>query len=194
MTARKRDERLLDVPLAVTAVVIGVGGLGHMAVQILRATTAARVVAVDARPGALLLAKRSGADLAVEPGPEAASQIHEATHGRGADVVIDCVGSDDTLALAAACVRQLGDLTIVGLGGGTLPVSFFGVPYEASIQTTYWGNRGELEEVLDLAGRGLLQAEVMRYSLEEAVEAYADLRLGRIHGRAVIVPPVQPGR
>ena len=49
---------------------------------------------------------------------------------------LDFVGSDSTLALGVASARQLGDLTIVGIAGGTVPVSFFTVPYELSIQTT----------------------------------------------------------
>jgi len=53
---------------------------------------------------------------------------------------------------------MLGDVTIVGIAGGTLPVSFFSVPYEVSIQTTYWGTRPELVEVLDLAARGLIES------------------------------------
>jgi propanol-preferring alcohol dehydrogenase len=102
-----------------TAVVIGIGGLGHMAVQILKATTAARIIAIDPRDTARELGTRSGADLVLAPGEDAAAEIREASRGLGADVVIDCVGSDATLALAAAAgLRQLGDLTIVGLGGG----------------------------------------------------------------------------
>ena len=85
-------------------------------------------------------------------------------------------------------MRQLGDLTIVGIAGGTLPVSFFGLPYETSVQTTYWGNRSELVEVLDLAARGLLHAATTIYPLEDAVMAYDDLAHGRVTGRAVIVP------
>ena len=103
-------------------------------------------------------------------------------------MVLDFVGSDETLATAAACVRQLGDITIVGIAGGTLPVSFFGVPYEVSVQTTYWGNRAELVEVLDLAGRGLLHAATSIYPLEDALAAYDDLAHGRVEGRAVVVP------
>ena len=120
------------------ALVIGVGGLGHLGIQVLRATTGARVIAVDSRESARQLARRSGADLVVAPGESAHEEIREATHGLGADVVLDFVGSDETLGLAARSVRMLGDLTIVGLGAGTLPVSFFGIPYEVSVQTTYW--------------------------------------------------------
>ncbi len=171
-----------------TAVVIGVGGLGHLGVQVLKAITAARVIAVDGRDSARVVATTHGADLALAPGPDTAAQVREATGGRGADVVLDFVGSDETLATAAACVRQLGDLTIVGIAGGTLPVSFFGVPYEASVQTTYWGNRRELVAVLDLASRGLLRADTTTYPLEDAVAAYDDLAHGRVRGRAVVVP------
>ena len=90
--------------------------------------------------------------------------------------------------LRATTGGMLGDLTIVGLGGGTLPVSFFGIPYEVSAQTTYWGNRAELVEVLDLAARGLLHAEITRFELDQAERAYGLLRSGAVDGRVVVVP------
>lgn len=170
------------------AVVIGIGGLGHVGVQILKATTAARVVAVDSREEALELARRCGADETLPPGPGAAEQIRRYTGGRGADVVVDCVGADATLALGAAAVRSLGDLTIVGLDGGTLPLSFFALAYEASVQTTYWGTRPELQEVLELGARGLIAPTHRTIRLTEAAAGYADLAAGRVEGRLVVVP------
>ena len=173
----------------VTALVIGVGGLGHLGVQLLKAISSARVVAVDGRDDAREHARTLGADLAVAPDDEAAARVRAATiDGRGVDVVLDFVGSDETLALAAEVVRQVGDLTIVGIAGGTLPVSFFGIPYETSVQTTYWGNRRELVEVLDLAARGLIHAESSIYTLDDALDAYRDLEHGNVRGRAVVVP------
>ncbi|UGT62804.1 NAD(P)-dependent alcohol dehydrogenase [Nocardia asteroides] len=171
-----------------TAVVIGAGGLGHLAVQILKATTAARVIAVDLREEALELAARAGADRTLRSDENAAQAIRDATGGHGADAIFDCVGADPTLALGAAAGRVLGDLTVIGIGGGTLPVSFFSVPYELSVQTTYWGGRYELAEVLDLAARGLLHAETTTFALDDAVEAYHRLERGEITGRAVVVP------
>lgn len=171
-----------------TAVVIGVGGLGHLGVQILRATTGARIIAVDVRDDALRLAVESGADVTVKAGDTAAAEIREATKGLGADVVLDFVGSDITLALAAAVVRNMGDLTIVGIGGGSLTTGFFQMTYEASVQTTYWGTRPELVEVLDLAARGLLRPKITTYDLDGAVEAYRLMAAGQLEGRAVIVP------
>jgi propanol-preferring alcohol dehydrogenase len=171
-----------------TAVVIGVGGLGHVGVQILKATTAARIVAVDTKKDALAVAEESGADHAVLSGEGAVEEIRRLTGGRGADLVVDCVGAESTLKLGAAVARQLGDLTIVGIGGGVLPVGFFSVPYELSIQTTYWGSRPELIEVLDLGARGLIHPKVTTFPLEEAVGAYRALHEGKLPGRAVIVP------
>ena len=90
--------------------------------------------------------------------------------------------------IRAAVVRVLGDLTVVGIGGGSYPLSFFSIPYEASVQTTYWGSRPELAEVLLLAARGLITPKVSTFGLDDAVQVYADLAAGKIDGRAVIVP------
>jgi len=171
-----------------TALVIGVGGLGHLAVQILRATTATRIIAVDTRPEALEVARESGADLVLAAAGDPADAVKDATRGRGADVVLDFVGSDATLALAAAAVRSMGDLTIVGIAGGSLAVSFFSQPYEVSIQTTYWGTRTELAEVLELGARGLLTPRIRTFPLAEARAAYDLMSAGELAGRAVVVP------
>lgn len=182
-----RRSRHLLVPGS-HCVVIGVGGLGGMAVQLLKATTATRVIAVDTNTQALEQAESYGADATIEAGEGAAETIQEMVGSKGVEVVIDCVGADPTLALGAGVVGMLGDLSIVGIGGGTLPVSFFSLPYEASVQTTYWGSRGELAEVLDLAARGLITPTVTTYSLDDAAQAYRDLEAGDVRGRAVIVP------
>jgi len=171
-----------------TAVVIGVGGLGHMAVQILKVMTAAKIVAVDMRRSALDLARQHGADLVLESNEDTADAIREATGGRGADVVLDFVGADATIAMGAAAGRQLGDLSIVGIGGGTFPLSFFSIPYEMSVQTTYWGTRPELVELLELGARGLIESRITTFSLEDAGVAYRRLKAGEIEGRAVVVP------
>jgi propanol-preferring alcohol dehydrogenase len=171
-----------------TAVVIGVGGLGHLAVQILRATTGARIIAVDQRPEALALATAVGADQVMPSGPDTVAEVREATHGHGADVVLDFVGIEPTIATAVGSARQMGDVTVVGIGGGAFAFSFFSIPYEVSLQTTYWGTRPELAEVLALGARGLLVPKVTTYALDDAPQAYRDLEAGALEGRAVVVP------
>jgi propanol-preferring alcohol dehydrogenase len=171
-----------------TAVVIGAGGLGHLAVQILKATSAATVVAVDTKPEALELATASGADHAVTSDDTASDAIRDITHGKGADLALDFVGIDATIALAAQVSRPLAHVTVVGIGGGTFGFSFFSLPYEVSLATTYWGTLPELSEVLELARRGLVKSHIQRFGLDEATDAYDALGTGQLEGRAVIVP------
>ena len=171
-----------------TAVVIGVGGLGHMGVQILRALSPARIVAVDVAAPKLRLAREVGADEAIEAGEGAAEEIRELTKGLGAELVVDMVGSDDSIALAAAVGKFESHLTIVGLAGGKFEFAFGALPFEAQLTIPYWGTAVELEECLELARQGRIRAHVERFPLEEAASAYAKMREGGLDGRAVICP------
>ncbi|WP_327666549.1 NAD(P)-dependent alcohol dehydrogenase [Streptomyces sp. NBC_00485] len=143
-----------------TAVVIGVGGLGHLAVQLLRALTPARVVALDVSKEKLELARTVGAHETLLSDGAAAARVRELTGGTGADVVLDFVGAEATLAVAAASVAVAGDVTIVGIGGGTLAVGF----------------------------GGGLPSHVETFTLDEAPTAYERLHAGDIIGRAVVLP------
>ncbi|WP_104522910.1 NAD(P)-dependent alcohol dehydrogenase [Blastococcus atacamensis] len=174
-----------------TTVVIGAGGLGHLAVQVLRATTASRVVVVDRRPEARALATKVGADVALDATETTAAEIRDLTDGQGADAVLDIVGTDGTLTLAASVIGSDGHIVLVGIGGGSLPVSFLGLPFGVRVSTTYWGTRPELHRVLALAARGDLVAETTAWPLSRAPEAYAAVRAGTVNGRAVVVPDPQ---
>ncbi|HEY5934865.1 MAG TPA: NAD(P)-dependent alcohol dehydrogenase [Kofleriaceae bacterium] len=170
-----------------TAVVIGCGGLGQMAIQLLRATTGVQVIAVDRDDGKLEIARGLGAQV-VRSDDSAVAAIRAATAGVGAEVVLDMVGSDATLALAAKSLRAEGRLVIIGLALGTLPINFFALPYGAEVATSYWGTVTELMELIALARAGKLRLEVERIPLAGALAAYDRLRRGEIRGRAVIVP------
>jgi propanol-preferring alcohol dehydrogenase len=171
-----------------TSVVIGVGGLGHMAVQILRALSPSQIIAVDTSPEKLSLAREVGADEAIQPGDEAAEKIRELSGGLGAELVIDNVGADDTLALAAQVAGFQSHVTVVGLAGGSFQFGFGALPFEAQLTIPYWGTAVELMEVLDLARAGKIRAHVERFPLERVEEAYDRLREGSLDGRAVICP------
>jgi propanol-preferring alcohol dehydrogenase len=171
-----------------TAVVLGVGGLGHVGVQILRAMTAARVIALDVSEEKLELARQVGAHEVLLSDSEAAAKVRDLTGGRGAEAVFDFAGVQPTVDIARQVAMVEGDLTIVGIGGGQLPVGFGLVPYETSVTAPYWGTRGELIEVLDLARRGEIRVHVETYPIDDAPEAYRRLRAGQVNGRAVIVP------
>src|SRR3954471_17420754 len=112
---------LPGLPPGSAALVIGVGGLGHAAVQLLRALSGCRIVAVDRRPEALEMAQRSGAHAVLQAEGLTADDVRRAAGGRGVAFVVDCVGVDATLALAAASVVPGGHIAVLGVGGGTLP-------------------------------------------------------------------------
>ncbi|MFE1322373.1 NAD(P)-dependent alcohol dehydrogenase [Kitasatospora phosalacinea] len=171
-----------------TAVVIGTGGLGHVAIQLLRAMTAARVVALDVTEEKLALARAVGAHEAVLSDGAAAGKVRELTAGLGAQAVFDFVGAPPTTALAGQLAAVEGDVTIVGIGGGTLAVGFGALPYEVSVTSPYWGSRSELVEVLDLARAGAVDVHVETYGIDEAPLAYERLHAGKVNGRAVILP------
>lgn len=178
-----------------TCVVLGVGGLGHLAIQILRATTKATIIAADISPAALDLASRLGADAVVSTrdADSAVAEIHghAGNASGGAEVVFDFVGLSTTLGIARRVVATGGRLSLVGLGGGTLPVTPGtrpSLPFEVSLTNPFYGTRAEFREVLALAARGDLTTEIQVFGLTDVATAYDQLRAGAIAGRAVITP------
>jgi propanol-preferring alcohol dehydrogenase len=172
-----------------TAVVIGVGGLGQMAVQLLRTLSGATtIIAVDTAADKLRTARQMGADETLLSDAGAVKRIKDMTRRQGASLVLDMVGADATLKMAAQVARALGHVTIVGLGGGALPVNFFTLPHECSVASPYWGSITELVEVVSLAQAGKIKMLVEHFPLERAGEAYRLLHDGQIGGRAVIIP------
>jgi propanol-preferring alcohol dehydrogenase len=146
------------------AVVIGAGGLGHLAIQILSAAATVRA-SVDA-----------------------AAAVIDATGGARADVVLDFVGSAPTIALGAAVAKAGMDLVVVGAAAGNFTWNFYALPYEVNLTTSFWGSLPELYEVIALARQGRIKAHVQRFGLDEALHAYELMEQGQLSGRAVIVP------
>lgn len=173
-----------------TVVTIGLGGLGHLGLQILAATTGARIIALDTDEAKLAAAPGHGADIALKSDGEAAAKILELTGGLGADVVLDFVGVQPTVDLATAVIASGGSLRFVGLGGGSFPyVAGTGsLPWGVNVERSFGGTRSEQREVIALAQAGKIAADIVRYPLEDAPRAFADLEAGRVPGRAVLIP------
>jgi propanol-preferring alcohol dehydrogenase len=170
------------------AVVLGAGGLGHVAIQILRALSPARVIVADIAEDKLALARQVGAHETVLSGPDAAAAVRELTGGQGAAAVFDFVGTPATVAIAGAVAGVQSDVAIVGIGGGQLAVGFGTLPHDTAVTAPYWGSRAELGEVLELARAGSVEVHVETYPLDEAPRAYERLHQGQVTGRAVILP------
>lgn len=170
-----------------SALVIGLGGLGQIAVQMLTALTGATVIATDMKPDAMERAKASGA-VTVPGGADQVAAIREASGGRGVDAAFDFVGVTPTIKAAQASMAQGGRLTVVGIAGGVTEWSFFTTPYESTITNTYWGTIEELYEVVAMYRAGQISPDIERYTMDKALDAYRRLESGELSGRAVVTP------
>jgi len=168
---------------------IGCGALGQFALQYLRLIPDAGdelfVGVRELSPTRLERATELGADIGMLDGdPE---MTREALAGP-ADVVLDFVGTDATLAHAAEVAAAGGLIVLVGEAGGSLGFGFERPAVESWLTTVAWGSLDDLQAVVRLAERRRLRWEVEAIPLAEAASAHAQLRAGEIDGRVVLVP------
>ncbi len=168
------------------AAVIGVGGLGHIALQCLQNLSAARVLAVDPSPTAQSLARELGADEVVG-GDNAVEAVKDVTGG-GAHVVVDFVGERGVEKQAVQMLRQGGTHIVVGYGGVTEVPTIDIIFSEISIVGSLVGNYTELSELMILQAQGKVKLHTQRYGLDDIGTAVEDLDHGRIRGRGVVIP------
>jgi propanol-preferring alcohol dehydrogenase len=167
---------------------IGCGALGQFALQYLRMLRGGRglhVVVREIDPSKLEIAAELGADVGLLDGD--VGMTHEALGG-GAEVVLDMVGTDDTLAHAAASVAPNGVVLLIGEAGGRIPLGMEGTAIESWFTTVAWGSRDDLRDVVRIAKRGRLRWDVEPMALRDASRAHARLRAGKVPGRLVLVP------
>jgi propanol-preferring alcohol dehydrogenase len=178
-----RTIRPLLVPGA-PVVVIGVGGLGGYAVQLLRLLGAAPIIAIDTNETRLARALDLGADRTVRSGPDLDRRLHEVVDG--AVAVLDFVGTEDTLVVAASVVTAGGAIAIVGAAGGALPVGWGRLPAGCHVFTCLGNTMADLRAVVELARQDRLSLPCERITFESVPDAYARLAAGSITGRAVV--------
>jgi propanol-preferring alcohol dehydrogenase len=160
------------------ALVLGAGGLGQFGIQYLRILADATVHVGDPSAQKRERALELGAEEAAEPA---------ALEGPY-EVVLDFVGSDDSLAQAARLVDRQGVAIVIGLFGGRIPFGLGAVPHEAHFLSSIWGSRDELAELIRLAQRERLEYTIDTMPLDRAQEAHDLVRRGEAPGRIVLVP------
>lgn len=169
-------------------VVIGAGGLGHIAIQCLAALTAARVIVVDPNPDALALAATLGAQHCVPADGGQVEAVLDLTDGAGAEVVFDFVAEQGAEQAGFAMTRRAGSYYVIGYGGAVHIPTLDIISTERSIVGNIVGTYNDLAELMVLAQSGKVTLHTKMYPLPSAVEAIADLDAGRVRGRAILVP------
>ena len=166
---------------------IGVGGVGHIALQLLRELGSGAVVAVDTDERRRRLAATLGAD-EVADGRAAADAVGDSTSGRGADLVFDFVGTDDTHAASLAMLARGGTYSVIGYGGMIAAPSGALIGNEHAIVGNLVGSWIDLWELLQLHAAGKVRLESETHPLDSINDVLARLRDGDVTGRAVLVP------
>ena len=162
----------------------GVGGVGHIALQLVRELGSSRVIAVDTDERRRRLAAELGADEVVD----GADAVREATDGRGADIVFDFVGTDQTHADSAAMLARGGTYSVIGYGGTISIPSGALVVNEHSVIGNLVGTWVDLYELLQLHAAGKVTLKTEIHPLDSVNDVLAKLRDGEVTGRAVLVP------
>jgi NAD+-dependent secondary alcohol dehydrogenase Adh1 len=169
-------------------VVLGVGGLGHVGIQCLRALSPVEIIAADISEGARRLAGETGADHVIEAGEGVVDRVMELTGGRGVEAVIDFVGEHGVPAQVPRMLAQGGTYYVVGYGESVNIPNWDFVIREINVVGTLVGSYTELSELMALAAQGKVTLHTRTYGLHEINQAIEDLYAGRIEGRGVLVP------
>jgi alcohol dehydrogenase, propanol-preferring len=167
--------------------IFGLGGLGHLAVQIGR-EFGAEVTAIDISDEKLARGKALGAANVLNAVTgEVAKQMRSAG---GAHVALVCSAAKAAYDMAFSCLRPTGTLQVVGLPAENIcfpPILM--AAGEVRIKASAVGTRKDLLGVLEMAAAGKLHCDVTSRPLEFANEALQLLRSGQVAGRIVLTFP-----
>lgn len=172
-------------------VIVGTGGLGLMAIQLAKAITGSRIIALDRDDNKLKAAKENGADDIINSQKEdPVKAVMELTEKMGADAVIDFVNASSTVETDINFLRRRAKLVLVGLFGGELKLNLITMPTRSyKLIGSYTGSMNDLIELVSLAKRGIIKPIISnKFRLEEATKALRMLKDGKILGRGVINP------
>jgi D-arabinose 1-dehydrogenase-like Zn-dependent alcohol dehydrogenase len=187
LTTFSAVSKLAPIPREEWVAVLGAGGLGLMAIGMLRALGHANIVVVDIDATKFPAARQAGAAASVEANaPDAAKKLQEIAGGPlyGA---VDLVGAASTATLALGALRKGGRVILVGLYGGEIPISLVAVVQRAlTIQGSSVGTVAELKQVIELARSGKLKPlPIEKRPLSEVSRTLDELKAGRVIGRVV---------
>jgi alcohol dehydrogenase, propanol-preferring len=166
--------------------VFGVGGLGHLAVQIARAM-GAEVIALDVAEDKLALARTLGATHALNAAaPESVRAIRSLG---GAHVAVVTSAARAAYDSALKCLRPSGTLAVVGLPAEALSFAALAlVSNEVHIMGSAVGTRDDMRAVLAMAAAGHVHCHTETQPLERINEVFEQMEQGRISGRVVLSP------
>lgn len=177
--------KVLDVRPGQWVAIVGVGGLGHLAVQYARAM-GLHVAAVDIDSARLKMAGQLGAEVCVNAANEDPVRLLQQQLGGVHGALVTAV-SRDSFAQALGMLHKRGTMSMVGLPPGDFALPIFDVVLNAkTVRGSIVGSRQDLNEALQFAAEGTVKAYTTPYRLDDINRIFDSLRNGRIDGRAVL--------
>ncbi|MEQ1489554.1 MAG: alcohol dehydrogenase [Terricaulis sp.] len=188
LTAYSALRKIGTPPPEQPIVLLGMGGVGLMAMALAKSVLPNPIIAVDIDATKREAALKYGAVEAIEPSSDAWKAV---VGQRGAAAaVIDFVGAPATFGFGTAAVRRGGKYIIVGLFGGKASLPLASLPLKPfSIIGSYVGRLDEARELITLLRQGAAAAPPMHERpLDQANSAIDDLRAGKVLGRVLLTP------
>ena len=177
--------KVLDARPGQWVAIVGVGGLGHLAVQYARAM-GLHVVAVDIDSARLAMAERLGAEVCVNAAEEDPVALLHQQMGGVHGALVTAV-SRESFAQSLGMLHKRGTMSMVGLPPGDFALPIFDVVLNAkTVRGSIVGSRQDLNEALQFAAEGAVHACTTAHRLDEINRIFDSLRNGRIDGRAVL--------
>jgi alcohol dehydrogenase, propanol-preferring len=165
--------------------IVGVGGLGHMAIQYAKAM-GLQVIAVDVQEKQLAMAREMGVALTINAGVEDPVKVVEKAIG-GAHGVLVTAPSLNAFHQAIGMTRRRGTCTLVGLPPGEFPLPLFDVVLKRiTVRGSLVGSRADMREALALASSFAIRPHVELQPLERINDVFDRLRQGKVSGRVVL--------
>jgi propanol-preferring alcohol dehydrogenase len=166
--------------------VSGIGGLGHLAIQYAK-HMGLKVCAVDIDDGKLALAKRLGADIALNAKVgDVTKAVHKATDG-GAHGVLITAPSLSAFRQGVGMTRKHGICVLVGIPPGDFQIPLFDMVADCiSIRGSFVGNREDLAQALSFAAEGKVKADIELQPLSAINQIFGRLEHGDVPARVVL--------
>lgn len=186
LTAFSALKKIADAPADQPVLLIGMGGVGLMALALAKTVLQNPIIVADIDPAKREAALKYGAAAAIEPTAEA----WKATQRGPAAAAIDFVGAPATFGFGTGAIKRGGKYVIVGLFGGKASLPLASLPLRPiSIIGSYVGRLDEARELIGLLRAGAAPAPPMsERPLADANTAIDDLRAGRVVGRVLLTP------
>ncbi|MBF4993994.1 alcohol dehydrogenase AdhP [Arthrobacter gandavensis] len=167
------------------AVISGIGGLGHVAVQYAKAM-GLRVAAVDIAEDKLALAREFGAEVTVNALNEDPAEAIQTQTGGAHGVLVTAV-HPSAFGQAIGMARRGGTIVFNGLPPGDFPAPIFDIVLKGlTIRGSIVGTRQDMVEALDFYDRGLIHPKIATRPLEDINDIFDELSAGRVDGRVVV--------